>query len=96
MSINHWAAIGYGLVVTPWGAYPGHPPHDIQSGVGVVHNTLMFSRVEKGAVYVRSDLALKHGAGVEAETTKSAEAYAPFPKWQPGPPESWDGLPWAG
>jgi hypothetical protein len=23
------------------------------------------------------------------------EAYAPFPRWQIGPPESWDGLPWA-
>jgi hypothetical protein len=50
ISINHWAATGYGLVVTPWGAYPGHPPEDIHSGVGVVHNTLMFSRVEKGVV----------------------------------------------
>ena len=49
---------------------------------------------EKGTVYVRSELALRHGAGVEAETTSSAEAYAPFPKWLPGRPESWDGLPW--
>jgi acyl-CoA reductase-like NAD-dependent aldehyde dehydrogenase len=50
VSINHWAAVGYGLVVTPWGAFPGHTPQDIQSGVGVVHNTLMFSRVEKTVV----------------------------------------------
>jgi acyl-CoA reductase-like NAD-dependent aldehyde dehydrogenase len=50
ISVNHWAAIGYGLVITPWGAYPGHTPQEIQSGVGVVHNTLMFSRVEKGVV----------------------------------------------
>jgi hypothetical protein len=50
---------------------------------------------EKGIVYPRSELALRHGAGVEAETTSPAEAYAPFPKWQPGPPESWAGLPWA-
>jgi hypothetical protein len=50
VSVNHWAATGYALVVTPWGAYPGHTPHDIQSGHGVVHNTLMFSRVEKGVV----------------------------------------------
>jgi hypothetical protein len=48
--VNHWAATGYALVVTPWGAYPGHTPQDIQSGTGVVHNTLMFSRVEKGVV----------------------------------------------
>lgn len=50
VAINHWAAVGYGLVVTPWGAFPGHTPQDIQSGVGVVHNTLMFSRVEKTVV----------------------------------------------
>jgi uncharacterized cupin superfamily protein len=46
-------------------------------------------------MYVRSELALSYGAGVEADTSDSAEAYAPFPKWQPGPPASWSGLPWA-
>jgi uncharacterized cupin superfamily protein len=50
---------------------------------------------EKGIVYPRSEPALRHGAGVEVETTSGAEAYAPFPKWQPGPPRSWTGLPWA-
>ena len=50
---------------------------------------------EKGIVYPRSELALRHGAGVEQETTSPAEAYASFQKWQPGPPASWDGLPWA-
>jgi uncharacterized cupin superfamily protein len=50
---------------------------------------------EKHIVYQRSELALRHGAGVETETTSPAEAYARFPKWQLGPPESWTGLPWA-
>ncbi len=50
VSVNHWAAIGYGLVVTPWGAFPGHTPQDIRSGTGVVHNTLMFSRPQKTVV----------------------------------------------
>jgi len=50
---------------------------------------------EKGIVYPRSELALRHGAGVEAETTVPAEAYAPVPKWEPGRPRSWTGLPWA-
>jgi uncharacterized cupin superfamily protein len=50
---------------------------------------------EKGIVYPRSELALRHGAGVEAETTLPAEAYAPFPKWQLGPPGDWSALPWA-
>jgi uncharacterized cupin superfamily protein len=47
------------------------------------------------AVYPRSELALRHGAGVEHETNEPREAYAPFPPWQPGPPKSFDGLPWA-
>lgn len=50
---------------------------------------------EKGVVYPRSELALRHGAGVEMETTSPAEAYAPFPKWQLGPPDDWNALPWA-
>jgi|SRR5215211_7131764 len=50
---------------------------------------------DKGVVYPRSEVALRHGAGVEVETTVPAEAYAPFAKWQPGRPESWAGLPWA-
>jgi uncharacterized cupin superfamily protein len=33
----------------------------------------------KGIVYTVSPTALAHGAGVERETTKSAEAYARFP-----------------
>ena len=50
---------------------------------------------ERGTVYLRSELAIRHGAGVEEETTSGAQAYAPFPRWQLGPPKSWDGLPWA-
>ena len=49
---------------------------------------------EKGIVYPRSELALRHGAGVESETTVPTEAYARLPEWRPGPPASWDGLPW--
>jgi uncharacterized cupin superfamily protein len=49
----------------------------------------------KTIVYPRSELARGHGAGVETETRAPAEAYAPFPHWQPGRPPSWDELPWA-
>jgi uncharacterized cupin superfamily protein len=54
------------------------------------------ARAHRGSgVYVRSETALRHEAGVEAETSESREAYAPFPKWVPGPPASFDGMPWA-
>jgi uncharacterized cupin superfamily protein len=49
---------------------------------------------EHSVVYPHSELALQHGAGVETATTKPAEAYAPFPKWQSKKP-SFTGLPWA-
>jgi uncharacterized cupin superfamily protein len=49
----------------------------------------------KSIVYPRSELALHHGAGVETETSSPAEAYAPFPHWQPERPDSWKALPWA-
>jgi quercetin dioxygenase-like cupin family protein len=39
-------------------------------------------------VYTRDETALRHGAGVETETGESKEAYAPFPKWRNGPPET--------
>ena len=38
---------------------------------------------ERSIVYPRSELALRHGAGVERETTEPREAYAPFPDWKP-------------
>ncbi len=50
VAINHWSALGFALGVTPWGAFPGHPRNDIGSGTDVVHNTLMFSRVEKTVI----------------------------------------------
>ena len=45
-------------------------------------------------LYARDETALRHDAGVEEETDTPAEAYAPFPKWQPGRPSGWDSLPW--
>lgn len=48
--VNHWSAVAYGMVSTPWGAAPGHDPTDIQSGTGVVHNTYLVEDVDKTVV----------------------------------------------
>jgi hypothetical protein len=48
--VNHWGAIAYYMSITPWGAYPGHDSHDIQSGKGKVHNPLMFDSAEKSVI----------------------------------------------
>lgn len=51
IGVNHWAALGYAMCSTTWGAFPAHALSDIQSGRGVVHNTYMFSSPEKSVVY---------------------------------------------
>jgi uncharacterized cupin superfamily protein len=50
---------------------------------------------QNDTVYPRSELARRHSAGVETETSSPTEAYAPFPHWQPERPDTWNGLPWA-
>jgi uncharacterized cupin superfamily protein len=52
------------------------------------------SRANKEIVYPRDETALRYAAGVEEETTKPPEAYAPFPKWQPGRPHDVQPPPW--
>jgi uncharacterized cupin superfamily protein len=49
---------------------------------------------EKHIVYPHSDLARRHGAGVDTETSLPSEAYASYPHWQRGRPQSWNALPW--
>ena len=50
VAVNHWPALAYALVTTTWGAFPGHDAYDIQSGVGVVHNTFLFDHPQKTVV----------------------------------------------
>jgi uncharacterized cupin superfamily protein len=50
---------------------------------------------EKGIVYARPEVAVRHGNVAAEETTFPNEAYASFPPWRPGRPVSFDGLPWA-
>jgi acyl-CoA reductase-like NAD-dependent aldehyde dehydrogenase len=50
VAVNAWAGLGYGLGTLPWGAFPGDPPSDAGSGAGMVHNALMFDRVQKSVI----------------------------------------------
>ena len=50
IGVNLFHAIAFALGTTTWGAYPGHLRTDIQSGSGVVGNTLMFDRPQKSVV----------------------------------------------
>ena len=50
VGINAWTGLGFLAVQTPWGAYPGHTLDDVQSGIGFVHNTYMFDRVDRTVI----------------------------------------------
>jgi aldehyde dehydrogenase (NAD(P)+) len=50
VGVNAWTGIGFLLAQASWGAFPGHTTQDIQSGVGVVHNSLLFDRPQKSVV----------------------------------------------
>jgi acyl-CoA reductase-like NAD-dependent aldehyde dehydrogenase len=52
IAINAFGGLIYAMVVTTWGAFPGHPLEDIQSGRGVVHNAFMFDHPQKSVVRV--------------------------------------------
>ncbi len=51
IGVNCWSASVYALVSPSWGAFPGHPPADIQSGAGVVHNAFLFDHPQKSVVF---------------------------------------------
>ncbi len=47
VSINSWTAFGFLTPTLPWGGFPGATLQDVQSGLGVVHNALLLSRIER-------------------------------------------------
>ncbi|HEY6098703.1 MAG TPA: aldehyde dehydrogenase, partial [Anaeromyxobacter sp.] len=53
VAVNCWASYAFVFGTPPWGAYPGQPLHDIRSGRGFVHNTLMLDPgdVEKSVIW---------------------------------------------
>ncbi len=51
VGVNAWTGVGFLLTETTWGAYPGHTLNDVRSGIGVVHNALLFDRAEKSVVH---------------------------------------------
>jgi aldehyde dehydrogenase (NAD(P)+) len=57
--VNVWPGLAYSSGTGPWGAYPGSPLTDIQSGRGFVHNTRMLEHVEKLVVRGPSWSAIK-------------------------------------
>jgi acyl-CoA reductase-like NAD-dependent aldehyde dehydrogenase len=49
--VNTWGAMTYYLATPTWGAFPGNPATDIQSGSGFVNNVLMLEGAQKTVVH---------------------------------------------
>jgi aldehyde dehydrogenase (NAD(P)+) len=47
IAINAWTGLAFLATACPWGAFPGHTPQDVQSGIGTVHNTFMLDGTER-------------------------------------------------
>lgn len=50
IAVNAWTGVGYLTPQASWGAFPGHTIDDVQSGIGVVHNTLLIADPERTVV----------------------------------------------
>lgn len=50
IAINTWTGLAFLTTACPWGAFPGHTPQDVQSGIGTVHNTFMLEQTERVVV----------------------------------------------
>jgi acyl-CoA reductase-like NAD-dependent aldehyde dehydrogenase len=50
IGLNLWHAMSFAFSTTAWGAFPGHPITDIQSGSGFVGNAFLFARPQKSVV----------------------------------------------
>jgi len=50
IAINAWTGLGFLTAQVPWGAFPGHRLDDVQSGIGVVHNSFLFDKSERTVI----------------------------------------------
>ena len=50
IAINAWTGVGFLTPQATWGAFPGHTLADVQSGIGIVHNTCLFEKAERTVV----------------------------------------------
>lgn len=71
---------------------PGTDHIFVGAGDGPCAILMVGARKDRAIVYPRSELALRHGAGVEVEALSPGEAYAQYPDWQPGGAEIWDAV----
>jgi len=75
---------------------PGTAHVFVGSGSGPCVILMVGARADnRSLLYPVSEVALRHGAGVESETTDPAQAYAGTLRAEPGRPPRWNELPWS-
>jgi acyl-CoA reductase-like NAD-dependent aldehyde dehydrogenase len=50
VGLNVWTGANFALGVATWGAYPGNTLANVRSGIGVMHNTMLFDHPQKSIV----------------------------------------------
>ncbi|WP_181197707.1 aldehyde dehydrogenase family protein [Enhygromyxa salina] len=50
VAVNGWAGAGCALMVSGWGGYPGNTQEDVQSGIGMAHNNLLWEPLLKSVI----------------------------------------------
>jgi len=88
IGLNVWPGLIYGLVVTSWGAFPGHSPRDIRSGTGVVHNSFLLDHPQKSVV--RAPFVIKPTPAWFADHRNLAALGSNLTRYEAAP--SWGGL----
>ncbi len=51
IAVNSWIGVAFAMSRGTWGAFPGNERDDIQSGRGVVHNSLMLTGTQRTVVH---------------------------------------------
>ena len=76
---------------------PGNTEHVIVgAGDGLTIVVAVGARPEdEHILYPKSELAERHGASAEQDTTNPQEAYARWERPQPKHPDYWNDLPWS-
>lgn len=94
VAINMLAYYSAYLMVTPWGAFPGHDIYDIQSGIGKVFNFLMIEGSQKSvlrAPFKRLD-PLTANSRHAPEFAKKLAKFNANPTWWKFPDLAWTAI----
>jgi acyl-CoA reductase-like NAD-dependent aldehyde dehydrogenase len=51
IGVNIWTGANFAIPAMTWGAFPGNSMHNVESGIGIVHNAYLFDYPQKSVLY---------------------------------------------